>query len=324
MTSRGLNILLTVPDVIEGDEQNSGDFEYDNLNAESFIIPSLGAQEEGIARTPYRMKVKSNIRHKRKRSLSQAGAFQRAHPCSPVNKLANRPLREFSPCKPLPVRADKGQGRSIVVEKWKPKNGYDSCSKLGKRRSHKNIVIHVGGSPKCKNLTQSVLGQVLDHCLDRRKPNRSLKYNVVRKGLQPSLADNVSGETSTANKSTSLSKEEHFVFPSLGEALASQNEFERDQFVIKESEEETMLHDYWQKKDEIEEKYKRLQKDLEVEEAAEISLAVGRVKKEGQIVKDVGLIKEYYANVKSLLSQQKIIELEELLSEYQSFLGVRS
>jgi hypothetical protein len=63
--------------------------------------------------------------------------------------------------------------------------------------------------------------------------------------------------------------------------------------VIKESAEETMLHDYWTRKDELEEKYRKMGRDVDVEELAEISLKLTKGRGDAELTRTIYGIKEY-------------------------------
>ncbi len=96
-----------------------------------------------------------------------------------------------------------------------------------------------------------------------------------------------------------------------------------DESVIQESIEESMLTDYWQQKDELEEKYKRLLDSLEVEEAIEIKYRTGRLMAgksttgAESVMELISAIKDEYYVTRSLLLKQKILEVEEAIGQFQ-------
>lgn len=89
--------------------------------------------------------------------------------------------------------------------------------------------------------------------------------------------------------------------------------------VIRESADESMLHEYWARKDEVEEKYGRLLAELDSEEKTEITHYALREPQNGQSVCDRVLeVRHDYERTRELLLKQKIVELEEILAEYKS------
>ncbi len=92
---------------------------------------------------------------------------------------------------------------------------------------------------------------------------------------------------------------------------------------IPELAEENMLHEYWQRKEEVEEKYRRLLADLNSEEAIEIKhhiLKVGPSASPGCLAaRDVvKRVSDEYDRTRALLLKQQLIELEELLTSYRA------
>ena len=93
--------------------------------------------------------------------------------------------------------------------------------------------------------------------------------------------------------------------------------------IIEESIEETMLTEYWQHKDGVEEKYKKLIDGLQVEEATEIKLAMKKMSESSRgtqsedVMEVINRIKDDYDVTRSLIIKQKIAEVEELISRCQ-------
>ncbi len=89
--------------------------------------------------------------------------------------------------------------------------------------------------------------------------------------------------------------------------------------VIREFADESMLHEYWMRKEEVEEKYRRLITELESEEKAETEYytrkSAGRGKNSAERIISV---RQEYERTRVLLLQQKLVEIEEVLSEYKS------
>lgn len=96
----------------------------------------------------------------------------------------------------------------------------------------------------------------------------------------------------------------------------------QEEQIIKESAEESMLRDYWLKKEEIEEKYQKLFADLKREEEQEISMKIKKLKNTnknsaGEFLDILINLNDYYTTTTNLLQQQRIIEIEQLLTEYK-------
>ena len=95
----------------------------------------------------------------------------------------------------------------------------------------------------------------------------------------------------------------------------------KQEYAIKESAEESMLTDYWQRKDELEEKYSKLLMNLELEEAAEIKCRTARLLngkgKSEDMIEVISSVKEEYEITRSLILKQKISEIEEIISKCQ-------
>ena len=77
------------------------------------------------------------------------------------------------------------------------------------------------------------------------------------------------------------------------------------------------LRSFWERKQEVDEKYIKLLNDLEVEEAAEINHNVSKASNGANASEIIQGIKEYYGNIKTLIQQQRISEQDGLLQEYQ-------
>ncbi len=81
-----------------------------------------------------------------------------------------------------------------------------------------------------------------------------------------------------------------------------------------------ILKEYWQKKAEIDSKYEKMLVQIDKETNLEISVKLTHAGKGGpasQLIDELSKIKEYYEGVKDLLAEQKIVEQEELLKEFQ-------
>ena len=97
---------------------------------------------------------------------------------------------------------------------------------------------------------------------------------------------------------------------------------------IQELAEEGMLTDYWQHKEELEQKYKTLFSALESEEVSEIKCETARLIKEQakknaeQVMETIKSIREEYESTKRLLCKQKVLEEEEMLSRYEKMISL--
>ena len=89
----------------------------------------------------------------------------------------------------------------------------------------------------------------------------------------------------------------------------------------KEEMESDLLKEYWKRKGEIEEKYRKMLADLDKEASVELKYKINTLKDSNEkdnAVNDLSKIKEYYEDSRSLLIEQRIIEQEELLKEFQN------
>lgn len=96
----------------------------------------------------------------------------------------------------------------------------------------------------------------------------------------------------------------------------------KQESIIEETSEETMLTEYWQVKEDVEEKYKKLLNNLEIEEAFEIKLLTkklmkGNIIKPEELASKINEIKEEYDFTRDLILKQKITEVEELINKFQ-------
>ena len=84
-----------------------------------------------------------------------------------------------------------------------------------------------------------------------------------------------------------------------------------------------MLTEYWQIKDELEEKYRKLMASLEVEEAAEIKMRTAKLvmrekmARAEEVMEVISEIREEYDITRSLLLKQKIQEVEDTIGQFQ-------
>ena len=85
---------------------------------------------------------------------------------------------------------------------------------------------------------------------------------------------------------------------------------------IEEVEEESMLFDYWEKKEEYNEKYKKIMKELENEERTEIRCKISKLLDNKEINDTIQQIHEEYNMTRDLILKQKILEEEAILSQY--------
>jgi len=104
------------------------------------------------------------------------------------------------------------------------------------------------------------------------------------------------------------------------------NQSIKEEIIIK-TEESILLRKYWARKRQIDEKYEKMEIQIDKESNFEISLKIDRTQTGGEdaaskMIDELSKIKEYYENVKDLLKQQKIIEEEELLQEFQTKVGL--
>lgn len=86
---------------------------------------------------------------------------------------------------------------------------------------------------------------------------------------------------------------------------------------IEEVEEESTLVDYWEKKEEYNEKYKKLLLELENEEKAEIRCKTSKLIDRKEINEAIQKINEEYNMTRDLILKQKILEEEAILSQYE-------
>ena len=84
---------------------------------------------------------------------------------------------------------------------------------------------------------------------------------------------------------------------------------------------ESVLPDYWKRKKDVVDKYLRLFAELEAEEKAEIYLFVGKNARANFDPMAMYSIREEYERIKDLLLRQKVMELEELLAEFEQKLS---
>jgi len=85
--------------------------------------------------------------------------------------------------------------------------------------------------------------------------------------------------------------------------------------------------DYWSIKKELESKYNKLQSELEIDEATEIKIVTKQLLKgvaNKNQLNEISEIKEKYEISKSLLQQQRILEIEELISRFRYKLSKQS
>jgi hypothetical protein len=93
---------------------------------------------------------------------------------------------------------------------------------------------------------------------------------------------------------------------------------------------DNMLTEYWQLKDQLEEKYNSLFAALQLEEASEINHRTSKLLRcpadlqTHTVLDTIATIKEEYENTRSLLLQQQLVELEEILTDFQHRLGKNS
>ena len=119
----------------------------------------------------------------------------------------------------------------------------------------------------------------------------------------------------------------HLKFHSLHRG--DKRKFLKEESVIEELE-ENMLTDYWQRKEEIEEKYKQVFSALEVEEATEIRMKVAQLLVRGRnatvefLTDVIAAVKEEYGVIKSLIIKQRILEEEETISQYEKIISAKS
>ena len=85
--------------------------------------------------------------------------------------------------------------------------------------------------------------------------------------------------------------------------------------------ESNLLNEYWQKKAEIQKKYKDLMVKMDKELVIEINMKILKLKEDQDMlngdIDELDEIKEYYENSKSLLNGQRIVEQEELLNQFK-------
>lgn len=94
---------------------------------------------------------------------------------------------------------------------------------------------------------------------------------------------------------------------------------------IPESEEESMLHDYWATKEEVDQKYKLLFDKLKQEEDEELNLRIEKLvatnnKSATAFLDTLSSVKENYDKTRRLIQEQKLVEEEQILLEYQEIL----
>lgn len=80
------------------------------------------------------------------------------------------------------------------------------------------------------------------------------------------------------------------------------------------------LFTFWERKKELEDKYRTLLADLALEEASELGFIVDKtvVRAAHSLEYQIREIKDYYSSVKSLIEQQKIVEEDALINEYRA------
>lgn len=83
---------------------------------------------------------------------------------------------------------------------------------------------------------------------------------------------------------------------------------------IEQNTQSHLLKNYWQKKSQIEDRYKTMISKIDKELAIELRLNISNVDVTIEKLMD---IKEYYEDSKVLLNAQRVCELEELLKEFQ-------
>ncbi len=97
--------------------------------------------------------------------------------------------------------------------------------------------------------------------------------------------------------------------------------------VILELVEESTITDYWQKKEEVEDKYRKMLGALELEEATEIKHRTSKLLKQLHqatpqiVVETIAGVKEEYEITRSLLLKQKVVEEEEAVSQYEKMVS---
>ncbi len=88
---------------------------------------------------------------------------------------------------------------------------------------------------------------------------------------------------------------------------------------VEERMESGQMREFWKRRREVEEKYRKLVCDLEIEETAELGLRMRKTKKgkPEKVEEMVTGLRLYYQSVKALLVEQKICEQEDLIFEYK-------
>ncbi len=314
-------MLLTTPDEARGDEFSDVTPSSPNSLSSSFLQQNE-SDEEGSPQRPYQTAIQPS--EQPDRSAVRLLPALRLEEQKSVESDRGTPKT----CRNSAVNKEFSSERTAMTQR-RPHVSSNRLIRVRERGSpnSKRVVFRVGGSAKPDPLTRSLLGQVLGRCLVRsRQSNKSFRYVVsIKKCGLPHSPENLSaGEQSMANKSTSMSKEERGAPLGGGTLFPGGREVTIEQSVINESAEETMLHDYWTRKDEIEEKYGRMERGIDKEEMVEINLKLTRGTSGLDILKEISALREYYANVKTLITQQKLIELQDVLNDFQKRIAVRS
>ena len=91
-----------------------------------------------------------------------------------------------------------------------------------------------------------------------------------------------------------------------------------DDNIIEESAEESTLHEYWLKKEDIEEKYAKLLANLDAEEKAEITHYAIKARFNAKAGEGILHIKDEYDRTRDLILKLKLMELEEILDGYKT------
>lgn len=79
------------------------------------------------------------------------------------------------------------------------------------------------------------------------------------------------------------------------------------------------------KKEEIDKKYQKLFKELKAEEEDEINMKTAKIvarnkKSAGQYLEMLTNVKDYYGETQRLMHEQRIFEVEQLLSDFKDIL----
>ena len=197
-------------------------------------------------------------------------------------------------------------------------------SKKPKKPPSKKIIFCVSNKDVLHNrFSRSVLECISEVGNERSRSNQPMpSYNT--KFLTTS-------HMAKLEKHVKLSPISRMKRGSLRGSLARQKlelqKISKEESVIQESVEESMLTDYWQHKDELEEKYRKLLASFESEEVAEIKLRTAKLlvkkgdsetkAKPEDVLEVISSVKEEYEITRSLILKQKISEIEEMLSKFQ-------